>query len=311
MNSRPIEVEDVLRTAAVAGACQLYERSLRAAHGGGGIEGKQKPDGTAVTLIDMAVEKRMGGILEDMLADSSLVPAIVGEEGTIAGPEGADYVVFFDPVDGTALVRLRAPGSTTGCSLYDSYGGEFLAGAVADPWLQRVVFNDRGATYQQQFNLSDGTLLGESKQCEVSEKSFADGGELLIEVVAQGFTRTVFGTGEKRSVLSQEEATRFSGDVHTKLGTKVRSLSSNLMHQLLVASGGDDTTAIATVMTAIGGPWDMSGVPLVEGARGTVLYVESGDKFAKTQDPMAADLVICANTKETAEQVYDVLAALR
>jgi fructose-1,6-bisphosphatase/inositol monophosphatase family enzyme len=301
------DLEYLLRKTAVAAACQLKARVMEAA-AGGFIDSEVKGDGSRVTAIDFAVERTMGSLLRSGLTGFGDSLTIVGEEGTVIGnDDAATFVVFFDPTDGTALVRLLAPGSTTGCCLYDRDTRRFLAGVVADPWLERVLFAEDGTTYQQRFNVTDGTLLGEPVQCEVSEKSFADGGELLIEV-AHGFKRNVF-RGGKRSVFTQREITRFWGDTHTTLGTKVRMCSSNLMHQLLVASGGD---AIATVMTAIGGPWDMSGVALVQGAGGAVFYLRfRGNKLQMTENPMGADLVICANSQDTVDQVFEVLAALR
>jgi len=303
------DVPSVLRDATVAGACQLRARVKESAFAGT-ISSTAKSDGSRVTPIDLAVERTMGEMLGAKLTGFGDSLVVAGEEGFVIGNyDIAPLVVFFDPTDGTALVRLLAPGSTTGACLYSKYEQRFLAGVVADPWMERVVFAQDGSTYQQEFDVTDGTLLGDPVSCRVSEKTFDNGGELLIEV-AHGFNRNVFPGEDKRPVLSQVEITRLWGDAHTRLGTKVRSCSSNLMHQLLVASGGE--AAIATIMSAIGGPWDMSGVALVEGAGGTVVYVKNNhDTFITTDNPMQADLVICANTEATASQVFDMLAALR
>jgi fructose-1,6-bisphosphatase/inositol monophosphatase family enzyme len=300
-------VEDVLPRAATAGACRLRTKLMAAADEGAIKSTVKATDGTSVTQIDLDVELTMGELLKRELDGQDV--AAEGEEGTAIGVyEDAECVVLFDPTDGTALLRLLAAGSTTGCCLYDKRSRKFLAAAVADPWLQRVVYTIDGVTYQQRFDPASGALLGERTRCYASKKSFTDGGELLIEV-AHGFSRQEF-RGGKRPVLSQDEISRFWHECHAMLGTKVRMLSSNLMHQLLVAVGGD---AVATVMTAIGGPWDMSGVALVRGAGGIVLYVRYGDdgRLVQTSDPLAADMVVCANSIDTARQVFSLLCSLR
>lgn len=306
MNVQDVEV--ALRAAAIAGAMQLRTQLLNAA-ASGAIESRAKSDGSHVTAIDEDVERTMGQmIVRDLTHREGL--GVVGEEGTLLGRYGdVMYVVFFDPVDGTALVRLLAPGSTTGACMYNTWRRQFLAAAVADPWLGRVVFTRDGETFQQRFDPASGMLLGEPVRCRVSDGSFEVGGELLIEV-AHGFSRKEFPSGELRQVLTQYEIDRLWSMVHTKLGTKVRMLSSNLMHQMVVALGGN---AVATIMTAIGGPWDMSGVALVLGAGGTVLFVRAGEngQFELVDDPMMADLVICANSIETAQQVFNLLLSIR
>jgi hypothetical protein len=145
-----------------------------------------------------------------------------------------------------------------------------------------------------------------------------EGSDIAIEV-SHGFVRTDVLTGERRQVLDLRSATELhywlqAPTAEGGLNAKVRGWSSNLLHQALVADGtqgGSNRSVVATVMTAIGGFWDMGGVALVLDAGGTVVFLRIvNGELRQVADPLLADMVVCANTVPTAQAVAGVLRAV-
>jgi hypothetical protein len=297
----------VLRSAVLAAAPVIRGGVL---HGMGREAGKV--DGSEATATDHKSQDQMLQIL------SSLGLPVVAEEagvGHLHVPTGV--TVFGDPLDGTAAGRAGACTSTAGAFLYDPAAMQFGPAAVIDPFGGRLWYNDQGHTWVQFLDPTSFKPVGEALPCRASNREL-QGGVVAIEI-SHGFVRTDVFTGERRPVLDQRSATELhywlqAPATEGGLGAKVGGWSSNLLHQALVADGMQGTSnrsVVATVMTAIGGFWDMGGVALVLAAGGAVVFlrIENG-QLKQTANPLLADMVVCANTMPTATAVVGVLRAV-
>ncbi|KZM74415.1 hypothetical protein AWN90_25420 [Nocardia terpenica] len=96
-----------------------------------------KPDGSAVTDADRAVENLIRTELRQRFADDE----IYGEEdGTTPGTSGRSWVI--DPIDGTTYFAHRIPLFSTRLACYDEHGPAI--GVINEPIAQRMVFAGRG-----------------------------------------------------------------------------------------------------------------------------------------------------------------------
>jgi fructose-1,6-bisphosphatase/inositol monophosphatase family enzyme len=302
----------VYPTGLVAVLCESVLRAapvLRVGILGGMGHEEVKGDGTRATWTDISAQAEMLRVLQ-----RTGLPVIgeEGHDGPAVRPRGRFILV--DPTDGTAAGRAGAGTATAGACVYNPTTCIFESAAVVDPCGCRMWFASGGKTYA--WRLDPLTLVprGEPKPCSVSGLTLGNGGEVAIEV-SHGFTRIDVFTGERRLVLDGRSATelqyRLQEDAgNGGLGTKVRGWGSNLYHQSLVADGlqpKGPRSLVATAMTAVGGPWDMCGVALVQGAGGVARFARvEGGKLQPAYDPLMSDMVVCANTTTTARAVLGV-----
>ncbi len=109
-------------------------------------EVQQKDAGELVTVIDVAVEKRLTRAFSDLLPGSK----VVGEEGVHETPDlldnlatQEDYVWIIDPVDGTANFAQGHEPFAVMVAL--AKGQETLAGWIHDPCSGSTAVGERGA----------------------------------------------------------------------------------------------------------------------------------------------------------------------
>jgi fructose-1,6-bisphosphatase/inositol monophosphatase family enzyme len=261
-----------------------------------------KDDGTIATDIDAASERTLIAHIE-----SNLDIPVVGEEGGRVGNyTGNERVVLVDPQDGTVSGRMHSTTATAGAAVYNPYTKQFEVGAVVDPYGGRLWYTEHDGTYRQPINVYTTESIGEAALVNVSMQSPESGGEILMDIM-RGFARKDAFTGEKREVMNLQEKLKFLEALH-ELAGNVGTAASNLHHQALVADGG---AAIASITSALGGPWDMNGLLLVENAGGKVrLLRREGKVFEEIDDPMEADMAIAANTKETMDRILGAIARI-
>lgn len=91
-----------------------------------------------VTDTDTAVEAEVRGRLAEQLPGH----ALVGEEFGSTGPQGAEYVWYCDPVDGTTNYANGIAWCSFSLACWDTAGP--LVGVVGDPFRRRVAVGVRG-----------------------------------------------------------------------------------------------------------------------------------------------------------------------
>jgi histidinol-phosphatase len=96
-----------------------------------------KPDGSAVTDADHAVENLIRAQLRQQFADD----AIYGEEaGSTPGTSSRTWVI--DPIDGTSYFANRIPLFSTRLACYDEHGPAIAV--INEPIARRTIFAGRG-----------------------------------------------------------------------------------------------------------------------------------------------------------------------
>ena len=128
-------------------------------------EVQEKSAGELVTVVDVAVEKRLTAALSELLPGS----LVVGEEAVAAAPELLDelaahesYAWIIDPVDGTGnFAKGREPFAVMVALVR---GAEALAGWIHDPCSGRTAAGELGGG-----TFIDGTRQAVSGTREVAE----------------------------------------------------------------------------------------------------------------------------------------------
>ena len=117
----------------------------RDAHNSGEVGVDYKSDGSPVTEIDQAIERR----LREAIAQSCPGDTIVGEEypetnsnDAAQNNTGAKYTWYIDPIDGTVAFIHRIPLYCTLLALYRN--GEPLIGIIHNPVLQETLVGIAG-----------------------------------------------------------------------------------------------------------------------------------------------------------------------
>lgn len=259
----------------------------------------KKDDDTIATDIDTQAERTVIARIEDNLD----IPVVGEEGGRVGNYDGTERVVLVDPQDGTVSGRMRSTTATAGAALYNPRAKKFETGSVIDPFGGRLWYTEDGNAFRREVDVYSGES-GRATAVTVSTQSRENGGEILMDIM-RGFTRRDAFTGEKREVMKNIEKWKFLEDLH-ELAGNVGTASSNLHHQALVADGG---AAIGSITSALGGPWDMNGLLLVQNAGGEVkLLRREAEGFEEIEDPMEADMAIAANSKDTMNRIMGAVA---
>jgi fructose-1,6-bisphosphatase/inositol monophosphatase family enzyme len=180
----------------------------------------EKSPGDFVTVVDLAMERRLGAALMEMLPGS----AVVGEEAvasaphlleTLAGPT-AHWVI--DPLDGTANFAAGYPLCAVIVSLVAS--DKVLAGWILDPFANRLVQAELGGGAW-----SEGERLQVARPAALRDMNGAIYGRRFRESDA---FRRLWGRGRgelghvfNARCVGQEHIGRVRGRVHFGLYTRL------------------------------------------------------------------------------------------
>lgn len=261
-----------------------------------------KSDGSLGTETDEESERAILTYLEKYFN----IPVISEEGGRVGAHGDNERVVFVDPQDGTASGRMHSTTATAGACIHNSLTGEFEVAAVMDPFGGRLWYTRGKRTYRQLINVYTTQSIGKASPVHVSKKTFEEGGEILLDNF-HGFTRIDILKSEQRRVMTLREKVDLVNALQERCG-KIRSASSNLHHQALVADGG---SVVGAITSSLGGPWDLSGIKLVLNAGGKVAYLRRGKvSFEAVEDPLMADIAVSANTESTLHRLINVIMSL-
>jgi fructose-1,6-bisphosphatase/inositol monophosphatase family enzyme len=213
-------------------AMQLAVPILRRSITEGQGEQLLKDDGSLGTETDKKSEQIILSYLEKYLD----IPVIGEEGGKVGAYSDNERVVFVDPQDGTTSGRMHSTTATAGACIYNPLTKEFEAATVVDPFGGRLWYTKGKKTYRQIIDVYTAQSIGKAIPVYTSRKTFEDGGEILLDNF-HGFTRTDMLGNEQRKVISLQEKVDLVKALQEGCG-KIRSASSNLHHQALVADGG-------------------------------------------------------------------------
>ena len=102
-----------------------------------GMHRDWKENNTPVTATDLAINHLVIKHIRERFPDHS----VLGEEDSSLRPE-SDYVWVCDPLDGTIPFSHGVPTSVFSLAL--TYKGESILGILADPYMDRTVYAEKG-----------------------------------------------------------------------------------------------------------------------------------------------------------------------
>lgn len=98
-----------------------------------GVDTKNKPNNTPVTIADIAVNRHVIEQIQQSFPDH----AVLGEEQSIQNHD-AQYVWVCDPIDGTLMYAAGLPVNVFALALVDKLDGLPKVAVVYDPYMQRL-----------------------------------------------------------------------------------------------------------------------------------------------------------------------------
>lgn len=269
---------------------------IRTAQRGASASGAtvKEADSTLVTTTDKDGERilhnRLGGILG---------VGFWGEEGSKT--ERGEYSIMVDPLDGTRAFALRIPTSTVIAALVHNVRG-VVACVIGEAASGRIW----SAT--EEGDVSFWTVDASGRECShygicsVWKGPLTEQASLFLDV-SHGFTRGE----EKRPILTHLQV----HDLMVRMSSKSKLFmpGSNGLHFALVANGGD--YCAGQITTAVGGPWDIAGVLLVQQAGGVArgFRIVKGvlEEVANPRDIVACDIMVSGNSQDTVNDLVLML----
>jgi fructose-1,6-bisphosphatase/inositol monophosphatase family enzyme len=237
-----------------------------------------KDDKTLVTKIDREVRESLVPYFQRIFPEAM----IMAEEGDNIGQ--SEWIIMFDPLDGTRAFSCGLATSTVIAAIYNSARKQVDACVIGEPATNRVWSAFGGETTEL-----DGPVKVWGGQLDEQSTIFLD--------VPHGFTRN------GRQIMNHEQMARL---FHELRGKKLAIPGSNGLIQSLVANGGQKVAG--SITTAIGGPWDVCGVKLVLNAGGSAkafrLKEDPDKSWLHERDPLNVldyDILICGNSAATVE----------
>jgi len=204
-------------------------------------------------------------------------------------------------------MSLGGPTPTIILAAYDSSAREVLACSTMEPSTGRFWFSSKGnGAFLSRFDYHSGKFNSlEGRQIHVNNKEGLKGSHVLVDV-DHGFERP---TNDSSKQMLYPEGRREISRLVEAEGGKVASFYTNGGHYALIAMG--NPTIIGNITTAIGGPYDVSGIRHVIEAGGVATCYEIlGRKLYSldnSQDIERADVVISTNNHENLNNLEKVL----
>ena len=254
-----------------------------------------KADATLVTPTD----KQSEAIFHHHLG---AIPGMkfMGEEGTASGD--GDDTMLADPLDGTRPFALRLATSVDIAAVVNT-AGRVTHCVIGDPATGRIWAAAHDVpTYARVIDFPTGVMLSH-RTVRVWDGPLSEQASLFLDA-SNGFVRS------KRQIMTDEQVRNLL--VNMARRGRLCMTGSNGQHFALIANGGEYAAGLIT--TAMGGPWDVAGALLVTQAGGCVRSFKMLPEgvpvtLADPLNIMAADIVIAANSPDTAQRLVDLLHA--
>ncbi len=266
----------------------------------------KEADQTLVTVVDRESEAAATGVLRRHLGD---LPILREEGGWTRIDPNARFMAELDPVDGTLLLGIGAPGSVVILVLYDRKVNRVVCAVTGDPLTGKIrVADDVGCEL-----LAFGPRLGDSplltRPCQVwNGKIDPSKGVFLIDLL-----RPFSAHGGTKDVWSREGLNRLFEALQGRIG--INSLASNGLHQSLVADGMQQRNSpkgiVGSLTAAMGGSFDCAAALHVIRAGGAAVGLHvNPDRTLRRCDPLdthSYDMLLTANSPESLDWLHRMI----
>lgn len=284
------EVQEAIMAAMVAAMEAVREAQL---YGGAQGVGIKAADETLVTVTDKKVEVIICQCLAQSLPD---IP-ILAEEGTSDCEASHALRILVDPLDGTRAFSVGLATSTVIIAAIDQVSQHVVLCMVGEPATGRIW--SATADTRTELQIWNGVALSPARPVQVWQGALSQQATVLMDV-SHGFKK------EGRHILSTAQVQVLMCRVASE--TKLLMPGSNGLHLALMANGG--TGLAAQITTAVGGPWDIAGVLLVQKAGGYARGFRAESGVLTEVDALritACDILVTGNNPETVDHLVCML----